>query len=304
MIDAREENSKGTSQSHTSSSVFLPNTQLTKRKPPFVVSISSGKGGVGKTLTTVNLAIATKRMGRKPLIFDGDLGLSNVDVVLGLQARYNISDVLNGHASMKEVIIDGPMGIKIIPSGSGISSLAQLSYVQRQYILDEIENLDIDVDILFIDTGAGIVPNVLHLSAVANQLVVVTTPEPHAMTDAYALIKVLADEYKTRRFMLLVNMVRSPEEGVKVAARISDVAKQFLDVDIEYAGHVPLDPQMQQLIMKRRAASEFSTFTISGQAWNDIARKVLTKAHPTDSNDDGFWEKFLVDQPECHNSLI
>jgi flagellar biosynthesis protein FlhG len=142
----------------------------------------------------------------------------------------------------------------------------------------------------------------LHLNASAEKIIVVTTPEPHAMTDAYALIKVLAEEHKRRHFHLLVNLARTSEEGGKIAARISEVAKRFLDVTVNYVGHVPPDPQVQQSIMKRRAASEQTTYTVAGQAWNEIARKIILGA-PAQENATGkiqqFWENlFMTTSPE------
>jgi flagellar biosynthesis protein FlhG len=265
---------------------------------PTVVTIASGKGGVGKTLTTVNLAIAARRMGQSVLIFDGDLGLANVDVVLGLTARYNIRDVLDGNAELKDIIVEGPLGIDLIPSGSGISSLTRLSPAQKQQILDQIERLEETYDLLLIDTGAGIAENVVHFARAADRTVVVTTPEPHAMTDAYALIKVLAEEHDVKSFSLLVNQTRSAEEGFKVSERIAEVAMRFLNVRVSHLGNVPSDPQVPKSVMQRRAASEQSTFTIAGQAWNQAARKLFGEACPKNrsANVQDFWRTLLWDE--------
>ena len=270
------------------------------QKPrPYVVSVTSGKGGVGKTLTTVNLAIAARKMGRSVLIFDGDLGLANVDVVLGLQPRYNIRDVLDGNARLKDIVMEGPLGIRVIPSGSGISSLAQLSFVQRQQLMEQIETLDIPVDILLIDTGAGISENVLHLNSGADRVIVVTSAEPHAMTDAYAIIKVLAEEHQRKQFDLLVNQVRSTEEGLRVSDRIKEVAKRFLDIDVGFLGAVPYDPQIQKSIMQRRAASEQSAHTLAGQAWNRIARSVFSHSdvQVLEGDVQDMWQNLICSPP-------
>ena len=242
-----------------------------------VITVTSGKGGVGKTLTTVNFAMAARKMGLSVLVLDGDLGLANVDIVLGLQARYNIRDVLDGNISLKEIIVDGPLGIRVIPSGSGISSLSSLSYTQKQHILAEVEQLDEQPDIFLIDTGAGISSTVTHFNQAADQVIVVTTPEPHAMTDAYAMIKVLSEEYGVRSVNLLVNQARTADEAQKVFDRLTDVANRFLKVEILYLGSVPNDPQVQRSVMQRRAASESSTLTVAGQAWNQIARKKIAE---------------------------
>jgi flagellar biosynthesis protein FlhG len=277
-------------------------SQRTQGKSPIVVSVTSGKGGVGKTLTTVNLAIAARRLGYEVLIFDGDLGLANVDVVLGLQARYNINDVLEGHRTINEIILNGPMGIKIIPSGSGINRLTQLTYGQRIQILDQLESLEESFDLILIDTGAGISDNVLHLNASADRNLVVTTPEPHAMTDAYAIIKVLSENYGKKKFSLVVNMASSVKEGLKIYERIAEVAKRFLEVDIAFAGHVPNDPQIQKSLALRKGLNENLTYTIAGQAWNQVARDLLEGSAParsTREQQDVWRELFWIQQNQA-----
>lgn len=264
-----------------------------QNKAPLVLSITSGKGGVGKTLTTVNFAVAARRMGLSVLILDGDLSLANVDVVLGLTPRYNIRDVLDGNAELADIIVDGPLGICLIPSGSGIASLAHLSYVQKQQILDQLGRIKDRYDLLLIDTGAGISDTVLHLNRVADRSIVVTTPEPHALTDAYALIKVLAEEHKTKHFDLLVNLAKSEGEGLKIAERIADVAMRFLNVQVAYAGHVPYDPAVGKAVMQRRAASEQSTFTLAGQAWAQIARRLMAMPAVKAAGGNDFWRHLL-----------
>jgi flagellar biosynthesis protein FlhG len=262
----------------------------------FTISVTSGKGGVGKTLTTVNLAVAARRLGKSVLILDGDLGLANVDVVLGLKARYNIRDVLDGNAPLKDIVVSGPLGIDLIPSGSGISSLTALSTLQKQLILDQIGTFDRAYDLVLIDTGAGISDNVLHFNAAADRRVVVTTPEPHAMTDAYALIKVMAEEQGVKSFDLLVNQTRSPGEGIKVADRIAEVAKRYLQVRVAHLVNVPLDPSVPKSVMQRRAASEESTHTIAGQAWGEAARRLLSVADTGTGKaqaKDSFWLTLL-----------
>ena len=267
-------------------------------RAPLVIAVTSGKGGVGKTLTTVHLAVAAQRLGHSVLILDGDMGMANVDVVLGLQARYNIRDVLDGHVSLQDIIISGPLGIDLIPSGSGISSLTSLTYVQQQQIIDQISTIDKSYDVLLIDTGAGISDTVTHFCRAADKVLVVTTPEPHALTDAYALIKVLAESHDIKRPHLMINQTRSESEGLKTASRISEVALRFLDVQVSHAGNVPIDPQVPKSVMQRRAASEQSTFTIAGQAWTQVARKLLGSSEPSQRVDaQDFWRCLLWQEP-------
>jgi flagellar biosynthesis protein FlhG len=266
-----------------------------------VISVASGKGGVGKTVLTVNLALAARRMGYSVLILDGDLGLANVDVLLGLTAKYNLFDVLQGHVPLKSIILEGPLGVKIIPSGSGISKLSSLSLVERIEMLEHLEKLDEQFDVIFIDTGAGISDTVTHLNSIADQIVVVTNSEPHAMTDAYAFIKVMKENFGRKSFDLVVNMTRYPEEGLKVFGKISEVARRFIGINIDMLGSVPLDAQIQKSIMVRRAASENSTYTLAGQCWNEIARNLFYKMNSkTQKVDRQFWQEFLKTKASGH----
>ena len=262
---------------------------------PQVVTVSSGKGGVGKTLTTVNLAVAARRAGLSVLIFDGDLGLANVDIVLGVTARYNISDVLDGHAALKDIIVQGPAGIDLIPSGSGIASLTRLSHVQKQQILDEIGGMNATYDLVLIDTGAGISDNVAHFCRAADKTLVVTTPEPHALTDAYALIKVLSEDHAVKDFHLLVNQTRTPDEGLRIGQRLAEVALRFCNVRVSQLGSVPYDPQVTKTVMQRKAASEQSVHTVSGQAWAKAARQLIGERVPRARNATAqdFWRNLL-----------
>lgn len=262
------------------------------KNPTKKISVTSGKGGVGKTLTTVSIAATARRMGHSVLILDGDFGLANVDVVLGLNARYNINDVIEGTAELKDIIIKGPLGIDLIPSGSGISSLSNLSYTQRQSLLCQLDKFNVHYDYVIIDTGAGISDNVLHFNSISDSVVVVTTPEPHAITDAYAIIKVLAEEQGVKSFNLLVNQTRSPEQGLKVHQRIAEVAERFLGVRVTSLGSVPHDPQITKQVMLRKTVSESSTFTVAGQAWASAFRQLSGSVTASDgTSTDVFWKQ-------------
>lgn len=245
------------------------------QKKPLIISVASGKGGVGKTVTTVNLALAARRMGFKTLLLDGDFGLANVDIVLGLKARYTIQDVLEGAVEIEDTLLDGPMGLKIIPSGSGFANLADLKLTQRIRLLDKITEVAAAYDVLFIDTGAGISESVLHLNSVSDAIMLVTTPEPHAMTDAYAFIKVMVEKFGHKKISLIANRTVSDQQGYKVFQNLSDVAKRFLDFNLGFAGAVPNDPVVGRSVMMQRAGDEQVKHTICGQAWNEIARKTI-----------------------------
>ncbi|MFK7824195.1 MAG: MinD/ParA family protein [Oligoflexales bacterium] len=265
----------------------------------FSLSVASGKGGVGKTLTIVNLAMAVSHMGLKVLILDGDLGLANVDVVLGLQSQYHIQDVIEGFVSLDEIILRGPSGINIIPSGSGISELQNLSYTQKQILLQKILLLNIDFDFLLIDTGAGIGDNVLHLSSISDSRLIVTTPEPHAITDAYALIKVLNEKEGIENFDLMVNMANSRNEAESVASRIISTCSSFLKINVNYKGFVPLDKNVPKLVMQQNVASSIASNTLASQAWSKIANDYACIFSHADSYTKGsaFWRNYLCTSP-------
>jgi flagellar biosynthesis protein FlhG len=267
------------------------------------MAITSGKGGVGKTLTTVHFAHAARKMGLSVTILDGDLGMANVDVVMGLQARYNIKEVLDGNVHLRDIVIEGPFGIKVIPSGSGISGLANLNFVQKQTILDQIEQLEEQSDLILIDTGAGISDTVLTLNSAAEHVLVVTTPEPHAMTDAYAMIKVLNEERGIKSVSLLVNQTRSADEGARTAERLQSVAARFLDVKIQYAGSIPIDALVARSVMQRRAINEQTSSTIGGQAWTQVARSLISEVMQKKGDAHGsVWHQILHSEPSSRIS--
>lgn len=257
-----------------------------KKKTPWVISVASGKGGVGKTLTTVNMASAAQRSGLKTLVLDGDLGLANVDIVLGLRGRYNIGDVLDARTNLKDILLEGPLGFHIIPSGSGFNRLTEMKLVQRVQLLDKVEEIACDYDLLIIDTGAGISDNVLHLNSIADAILVVTTPEPHALADAYAFIKVMCEHHGKRNFNLVVNQVMSDAQGHKVFQRFADTSKRFLDLDLLLGGIVPKDALIERSVMLQRAADESITHTRSGQAWIEMTRKVVERLRSSPSNEE------------------
>ena len=272
----------------------LPGFKAQKTSRGFSVwSVASGKGGVGKTLTAVHLAVAAQQLGSKVVILDGDLGMANVDVILGLNPKATIQDLLEDKATIKDIVIEGPEGVRLIPSGSGFSKLTRLSPGERLRILESLIEIK-DFDLLIIDTGAGISDTVMHLNSVADRVVVITTPEPHAMTDAYAFMKVFAQQYDGERIALLPNMVKSKEEGDLVFQRIATVSQKFLGVDPFYPGSILQDPQITKAVLQRRAGGESARHTLAGQAWLDVARQLLgmTRVHSFRTHAD-FWQQFV-----------
>jgi len=221
-----------------------------------VIAITSGKGGVGKTNISANFAYLLSKMGKRTLLLDADAGLANIDVILGITPKYNLHHVLSGEKSLSEAVVEGPGGIKILPSSSGIPEMASLSKGQKFTLLEELDGLDEDFDFMLIDTAAGIADNVLYFNMVAGEIIVVASPEPTSLTDAYAVIKVLYQGYAIRRFALLVNMAGDSNEAGEVYKRLSNATNHFLDLPIEYLGYIPYDQNVSKAVKKQRLLAE------------------------------------------------
>ena len=213
-----------------------------------VITVTSGKGGVGKTNVTVALAVAFARLGKKVLILDADLGLSNVDVILGASAPGNLFQVIHNGLDLNDVVADGPLGIKFISGGSGIYDLSNLSDSQIQYFLHQVGQFDNWADIILIDTGAGLNRMVLNFVLAADEVIVVTTPEPTAVADAYAVIKAYAAKGGQSPVRLIVNRVRELAEGEGVLYKLAKVSQRFLGLSISHLGFIFEDRMVQKSV--------------------------------------------------------
>ncbi len=220
-------------------------------RPARVLAVTSGKGGVGKSNIAVNLAVRLSEMGRGVVLLDADLGLANADVLCNVSWRINLAHVIAGRRKLEDAMALAPGGFTMIPGASGLAQMTTLSEYERSHLLSSLLRLEREFDILIIDTAAGISPNVLSFLSSADEVLVVTTPEPTAVTDAYALIKVLTRQRESSKVNVLVNMVRDRDEAVRVFDRINAVSRRFLGVSLAYAGHVLFDPRVQ-LAVKRR----------------------------------------------------
>jgi len=247
------------------------------RKPVRTVTVASGKGGVGKTNVVTNLAIALRSMGKEVLILDADVGLSNVDILLHLAPRHNISHVLSGEKSLKEVIIDGPRGIKVLPAASGAQELTNLDEFQRMRLLDAFNAYDGGIDVLLIDAPAGISENVAFFCIASQEIVVVTAPEPTALTSAYALIKVLSLRYREKRFGILVNSARSEEDATEVYRNLSVAAGELLNVSLDYIGYIPLDASVQDAVRSQTAFVDMFPDGPASRKVREIASRFLER---------------------------
>ncbi|MFP4010147.1 MAG: MinD/ParA family protein [Spirochaetaceae bacterium] len=224
-----------------------------------IITIASGKGGVGKTNIATNLAIGYAQLGKKVVLMDADLGLANVNVVLGIIPKYNLYHVIRKQKSMSEVIMDTNYGIRIVAGASGFAKIANLGEEERRNFVDELAHLE-NADVIIIDTSAGVSNNVLSFVAAADEAIIVTTPEPTAITDAYGIIKIVATEIDNLNLdlKLIVNRVKSVTEGKKVAERVINIAGQFLNLKVDYLGYVYEDPSVHQAVLKQKpfAASD------------------------------------------------
>ncbi|MHB0887401.1 MinD/ParA family protein [Acidithiobacillus sp.] len=248
--------------------------RMRARKPVKVIAVASGKGGVGKTNVVVNLAIALAQLGARPLVFDADLGLGNIDILLGLSPRYNLSHVLSGERRIDEVLIRGPQDVLILPAASGIANMAMLDAQARAALVHAVSSLDLAVDFLLIDTAAGIAGDVLTFSCAAQDLMVVVSNEPASITDAYALIKVLSRHHGQRRFRILPNMVRDAREGQILFQRVAAVADRYLDVTLDLVGSIPLDPALRGAVRAQRAVLELYPSSPAAGAFRALANTV------------------------------
>lgn len=265
--------------------------------PPLrTLAVTSGKGGVGKTNTVVNLACAMADIGHKVLIIDADLGLANVDVLLGLTPKYNIYDVIQGRKTMDEVVVQGPQGVSILPAASGISELSNLSQDEKLMILQELDSFHTDADTVLIDTAAGISDTVLYFNIAASERLVVATGEPTSLTDSYALIKVLATGHGQRSFKLLVNNVSGAAQAKEVYGKLSAAVDHFLgNISLTYMGFIPNDPAVNQAVMRQKPAMKAFPNSPAAKGFKELARR-LADSPPSagDGNIKFFWRR-LVD---------
>jgi flagellar biosynthesis protein FlhG len=220
--------------------------------PVQVVAVTGGKGGVGKTTIAVNLAATLAARGKDVMLLDGDLGLANVDVFLGLTPRLTLADVLAGNCTLEEIVIDAPQGFKVVPAASGITELAALDTLTHLGLVRAFGDLTAKLDVMVIDTAPGIAGSVLQFSQAAQQVLVVICDDPASLTDAYALIKILSRDHGVKKFRVLVNQVRGRGLGQALFQRFERVATRFLTVELDYVGEIPEDPFLRRSIREQR----------------------------------------------------
>jgi len=246
-----------------------------------VIAVTGGKGGVGKTNVSVNLALALAELGRRVVLMDADLGLANVDVQLGLRPNATIADVLAGNCSLRDVLVTGPGGIRIVPAASGAAEMVNLGAREHAGLIQAFSDIGDELDVLLIDTAAGIGDSVVSFVRAAQEVVVVVCDEPTSITDAYALIKLLSRDHGVTRFRVLANMVHSPQEGRNVFNKLLQVSDRFLDVALQYVGALPYDESVRKAAQKQRANFDLYPRSKMSLAMRTIARKVDAWPLPT-----------------------
>jgi flagellar biosynthesis protein FlhG len=239
-----------------------------------VISVTSGKGGVGKSNVVANLAMSMARLGNKVLIIDADLGLGNINVLLGLRPAYNLNDVLSGEKGLAEIIVSGPGGIRLIPAGSGVQKYTSLSREERLRLLNELDDLEEEFDTFIIDTESGISDNVVYFTSAAQEIVVVVSPEPTSVADGYALIKLLATNHGERHFKVLINMAADSDEALKTYHRLSSVVGRFLDISLDYLGCVVRDERLIDSVKRQKAVCELYPDSAAARCFGALARRI------------------------------
>jgi flagellar biosynthesis protein FlhG len=259
------------------------------------VSITSGKGGVGKTTVVCNLAWALAQQGRRVLILDGDLGMANVDIFFGTKTNGSLLDVLQGTKSVDEVLTPLAPGIDLISGGSGLVELNRMSVFERRALVESVMDLEYRYDDLLIDTAPGISDNVLYMNAAADSIGLILTPDPASLTDSYALIKVLNKEFREDRFSIICNQVRDEAEGLHLYSRFTEVVNRFLSIGLDYWGSIPADPllrkatQMQRLILRQDPSNQASA------SLQSIAHHLQRSAEQNNTLESSplFWEQVM-----------
>ncbi len=275
-----------------------------KKQMVKVIAVTGGKGGVGKTNVTLNLAMAMAQMGKRVLVLDADLGLANCDVMLGLRVEKNLSHVLSGEVELDDILIEGPFGIKIVPATSGTQSMTELTPAEHAGLIRAFSELKTPFDVMLVDTAAGISDMVLSFSRASQDVLVVVCDEPSSITDAYALMKILSREHAVQKFKIVANMVRSLREGQELFAKLSRVTDRFLDVTLELVATIPFDENVRKAARKQKAFVDAFPKTPASLAVKTLAtRAVQWPVPPSASGHLEFFLEQLV-QPQAERRSL
>ena len=246
-----------------------------------VIAVTSGKGGVGKSSVSINLAVQFARMGKKVIILDADFGLANIEVMFGVIPKYNLSDLMLNGMDIKDIITDGPEGVKFISGGSGIAKLVNLDKEQVKRLVNKLSELESMADVIIIDTGAGISASVMEFLVASPETILVTTPEPTSITDSYALMKALSMNESFRKnetsIKMIANRVTSEDEGRKLYEKLNIVVSRFLDINMSYLGTIPMDNNNIKAVMKQKPVSLIYPSSASSRHFVEVAEKIMNE---------------------------
>ncbi len=260
-------------------------------KPVRVIAITSGKGGVGKTNLSVNLGVALSKIGRNVALLDADMGLANVDILLGLSPEFNLSHVLQGEKTLHDIMLTGPEGLKVIPASSGIQQMSELSTIEQAGVIRAFSEIDRELDILIVDTAAGISSSVVNFARACQEIIVVICDEPTSLTDAYAYIKLLNRDYRLSKFHIITNMVQSVQQGQQLFTKLTKVTDRYLDVTLNYVGAVPFDECLRKSVQKQKPVLVTFPQSKAALAIKNLALKI--DGWPTKVQAGGYLEFFV-----------
>jgi len=269
------------------------------KKLPIVISVTSGKGGVGKTNISINLSYCLQKLGNRVLILDADLGLANVDVLLGLTPEYNIFHLLNQGISLSKILLQTNYGFQILPAASGVTEMLTLSTGQKLELLEAMDYLEDKIDYLIVDTGAGINDNVIYFNLAVQERLLILTPEPTSLTDAYALIKVLKNKHNIQKFRVIVNMAKTEVEAKNVFKKLYAACDHFLSsISLDLVGIIPHDITVKKSVARQVPFCHEQPQAPATKAMQKIARKINNwqAAEQLDGNIKFFWKKLLFQE--------
>lgn len=266
---------------------------------PRVVAVTSGKGGVGKTHLAANMAVAAARGGQRVLIIDGDLGLANVEILFGLSPRRHVGHVVEGASSIEQVLVQGPLGIRLLPAGSGIQALTHLTDEQKLRLTSALDAVAEGFDLVLIDSGAGIGNNVLFFVGAAQQAILVVSPEPTSLTDAYAAVKALSLQADVPVFDVVVNGAANETRAREVYQRLCAVCARFLDARLRYLGWVPTDENVGRAVMAQKPLIDLFPLSPASRAYRALTEKLLSDPAPECGGGlRMLWNRLLGGSPE------
>lgn len=248
---------------------------MTSKHSVQVIAITGGKGGVGKTNVSVNISLALADLGKRVVLLDADFGLANVDVMLGLNPQRTLAEVMNGECELRDVLLPGPGGVRIVPASSGTKSMVEMTPMQHAGLIQAFSEIGDQIDVLVVDTAAGIGDSVTSFVRAAQEVIMVVCDEPTSITDAYALIKLLSRDHGMTKFRVLANMAHSPQEGRNIYAKLVNVTERFLDdVTLQYLGAIPYDEAVRKAAQKQQAVYQAFPRSRSSVAYKSIAQKI------------------------------